>query len=254
MPVTASAEAARATRRRGESNGATFWHTTFIGANRYRPDAGKPPVGAWVYPMAFLVEQDPGVTVAAHFHQSDQFQVVTAGHGRLGAHEVGPISVHFSAAFSAYGPIRASGEGLDYFTLRNGWDLGARYMPGARAELPRPRRHRDAVAGPMAVCEPASLVRATPRSDPVLEPQTDGLGAWRYRLPKGEPVASDDPRNGGGQFWVVLAGSLVHAGKVFGAQSCLFVSPDEPGIAAVAGDGGSDLLALRFPRRFDAIQ
>ena len=41
-----------------------------------------------MYPMAFLVEQDPGAVVGAHYHQADQFQVMVGGSGRLGTHDV----------------------------------------------------------------------------------------------------------------------------------------------------------------------
>jgi len=240
MLVTTAAEAALATRRRAQSNGATFWHTTFIGANRYRPDAAPPPEPDAIYPMAFLVDQDADVTVGAHFHQSDQFQVVVGGSGRLGTHEVEPVAVHFSGAFAAYGPIRAGAEGLHYFTLRNGWDAGARYMPGARAELPRPRRHREAVAGPLGEGN---------GFETVLGPEPDGLAAWRWRASEGARLAGPDPATGRGQFWVVLNGTLEREGKAFGRHSCVFVGPDEPSLAVVAGAGGLDVLALQFARR-----
>ena len=56
--------------------------------------------------------------------------------------------MHFAGAWSPYGPLAAGGDGLQYFTLRNGWDPGARYMefPDNRAALRAlPRRHREAV-------------------------------------------------------------------------------------------------------------
>lgn len=240
MLVTAAAETALATRHRGQSSGATFWHTTFIGANRYRPDAAPPPAPDAVYPMAFLVEQDAGVTVGAHFHQADQFQVVVEGGGRLGTHDVEPVSVHFTGAFSAYGPIRAGARGLHYFTLRNGWDPGARYMPGARADLPRARRHREAVAGPLA--EASGF-------ETVLDPEPDGLAAWHWRLPEGARLDGPDPGAGRGQFWLVLDGTLERDGDVFGRHSCVFVGPDESALAVTAGAGGLDVLSVQFPRR-----
>ncbi len=245
MLVTAAAEAASATRRRAQSNGATFWHTTFIGANRYRPEAAPLPAADAIYPVAFLVEQDPGMTVSAHFHQSDQFQVMVQGGGRLGTHDVHPVAVHFSGAFSAYGPIRAGAEGLHYFTLRNGWDPGARYMPGARADLPRVRRHREAVAGPLSVGT---------GFETVLGPEPDGLAAWRWRLSNGARLDGPDPAGGRGQFWLVLDGALERDGELFGRHSCVFVGPDEPGLAAAAGAGGLDVLAVQFPRRSDLAQ
>ncbi|MBV8612610.1 MAG: hypothetical protein JOY66_02410 [Acetobacteraceae bacterium] len=240
MPVTAAAEAALATRRRGESNGATFWHTTFVGANRYRPGAAPPPAPDAIYPMAFLVEQDADATVGAHFHQADQFQVVVGGSGQVGTHAVRPVAVHFSGAFTAYGPIRAGADGLHYFTLRNGWDPGARYMPGARAELPRPRRHREAVAGPLADGN---------GFETVLGPEPDGLTAWRWRLSADARLAGPDPAAGRGQFWLVLGGTLAREGESLGRHSCVFVGPDEPRLVASPGAGGLDVLALQFPRR-----
>ena len=200
MPLIAAAATAGATRRRASSNGTGFWHSTYLGANRYRPDAAPPPAPGALYPMAFLVEQDAGSTVSAHFHQADQFQVMLAGEGTLGTHEVGPVAVHFTAAFSAYGPIRAGADGLTYFTLRNGWDPGARYMPGARTELPRPRRHREAVGAPDAVpADPAALAAGASICVPALKQEPDGLAAWRYRLPAGAHLAGPDPAAGAGQ-------------------------------------------------------
>jgi hypothetical protein len=249
MPLIAAAETARATRRRASSNGAGFWHSTYLGANRYRPEAAPPPEPGQLYPMAFLVEQDAGSTVGAHFHQADQFQVLVAGTGMLGTHAVAPVTVHFAAAHSAYGPVRAGTEGLSYFTLRNGWDPGARYMPGARGELPRPRHHREAVASPIPLPEVPIPSPAVPRREAVLPAEADGLAAWHDRLPAGAALAGPDPAGGAGQYWLVLAGSLIHDGTLLPPRSCLFVAPDEPPLAATAGPLGTDLLALQFPHR-----
>jgi hypothetical protein len=242
MPVTAAAEAAFATRRRAVSNGTGFWHTSFIGASRYRPETAPPPGPGTLYPMAFLVEQDAGTIAGAHFHQSDQFQVIVHGGGSLGAHEVAPVEVHFAAAFSPYGPIRAGAEGLHYFTLRNGWDPGARYMPGARADLPRPRRHRTA-GGRLS-----NRVETADAPEVVLAPEPDGLAAWRWHLPAGARLDGPAPEDGRGQFWLVLGGALARDGDALGFHSCVFVGPDEPALAAVAGEGGLDVLAMQFPR------
>ena len=247
MPLIAAAATAQATRRRASSDGTGFWHTTYLGANRYRPDTAPPPAPGTLYPMAFLVEQDPASTVRAHFHQADQFQVMVAGDGTLGTHAVIPGAVHFTAAYSAYGPIRAGAEGLTYFTLRNGWDPGARYMPGARTELPRPRRHREAVGAPVPV--PADLAATAPIRLPVVAEAADGLAAWRYRLPAGAAVSGADPAAGAGQYWIVLSGGMHHDGAILPPLSCLFVAPGEQALAARAGPDGIDVLALHFPRR-----
>ncbi len=231
MPVIASADDACPTRRRASSNGTGFWLTSYIGANRYTAGADASAEPGAIYPVAFLVEQDADAVVGAHYHQADQFQVMVAGNGRLGTHGVAAAAVHFAGAWSPYGPLVAGDEGLQYFTLRNGWDPGARYMefPDNRAARRSvPRRHREKVG------EIASTA--------------DGLWARRYHIAAGESVAGPNPADGGGQFWLVLSGSLRHDGKTVPPRSCVFVHPEEPSLTVVAGAGGLDAMAMQFPR------
>lgn len=231
MPVIASAEAARATRRRASSNGTPFWLTSYVGANRYTQGAEKPPAPGTIYPTASLVEQDPDAVVGAHYHQADQFQVMVGGAGRLGTHEVAEGAVHFAGAWTAYGPLTAGQSGLHYFTLRNGWDPGARYMetPDNRATLRSlPRRHREAV-GEVA-------------------PAPDGLCTSRHQLDAGASIEGPSPAGSGGQFWLVLAGTMLHDGTTLPRRSCVFVYPHEAVFTALAGPDGLTVLMLQFPK------
>ena len=77
--MTASADAVRETRRRASSNGTKFWLTSYIGPNRYTVGTAEPSGPGTIVPVAFLVEQDPGEVVGAHYHQADQFQVMVSG-------------------------------------------------------------------------------------------------------------------------------------------------------------------------------
>jgi hypothetical protein len=246
MTLITTAEAARANRRRATAgDGMGFWHTLFLGTTRYNMAAGEPdPAPDALFPMAFLVEQDPGEVANAHFHQADQFQVVVAGEGTLGTHKVRPVSVHFAGAYTAYGPIRADAAGLSYFTLRNGFDPGARYMlhAGNRAALRAAagRAHREAVAGPLL---------GSGCSEVLLGPEADGLAAWRYRIGPGERVAGCAPDGGHGQYWLVVDGSVQHGLEALGPLSCAFVHPDDPPFEVTGGPGGASLLAMQFPRR-----
>ena len=97
------------------------------------------PAPAGLYPMAFLVEKDPAAVVHPHFHSADQYQVIVQGAGRLGVHDVASVAVHYTDSYSAYGPIVAADEGVSWFTLRNAWDPGARYMPAAAPATARRR-------------------------------------------------------------------------------------------------------------------
>jgi hypothetical protein len=246
MTLVASADTARVNRRRGSAaDGVTFWHTLYLGTSRYNMAPGTPdPDAKALFPMAFLVEQDPGSTAQSHYHQQDQFQLVVGGHGTMGLHDIRPVTVHFTGAHTAYGPIRASqDEGVWYFTLRNGFDPGARFMtmPENRMALRTipGRKHREAVAGPLET--PTALTEA------LLGPEPDGMAAWRYHLAAGETVTGPDTATGRGQYWVVTNGHLTHNGEVLPKLSCVFLYPGDPAFQAVAGADGVEVIAMQFP-------
>ncbi|MFC7539658.1 hypothetical protein ACFQU2_09635 [Siccirubricoccus deserti] len=186
MQIT-NGQSAAATRKPVVANGVPAHITTYFGTNFAvrGPDTPPPPGPEAVYPMGFLVEQSADSLVQAHFHAANQFQVVVGGGGMLGRQDVGPIAVQYANAFSSYGPLRAGSQGLHYFTLRNGYDPGARYVPGAAAELRhRPRRYRVAVAEPGPPLAEKDLARLTEAHGESLLPDAeDGLAAWRHRLP-----------------------------------------------------------------------
>ncbi len=244
MPVIATADDARVNRRRGSAaDGVTFWHTLYIGTSRYNMAPGTPdPEIGTLFPMAFLVEQDPGSTASAHYHRADQFQVVVHGGGTMGTHDVTPVTVHFAAKHTAYGPIRASNEtGVHYFTLRNSFDPGARFMTMAenRAALRAvpARRHRESVTGPL-----------TTQTGPVIGPEPDGMGAWRYRAGPGERLIGPDPAWGRGQYWIVVDGAITREDQTIPRLSCVFVYPEDAPFHAHAGSDGADVIAMQFPR------
>ncbi|MCB4825361.1 hypothetical protein [Roseicella aerolata] len=254
MAVLATGEQARRSRRSIVSNGVSAHLTTFIGSNRYLADgdAQQLPRPEEVYPMAFLVEQPPGSVVQAHFHESNQFQIVVAGSGVLGRHMLRPIAVHYSNAYSSYGPIAAGEEGLQYLTLRNGYDRGARYLPAAREALKGVRRrYREAVAEPVLAGGP---VPEAAIAEALLPEAPDGLGAWRHRLPPDAMLRGPDPATGDGQFWVVTAGAIhTPDGACLPALSCGFVGPEETPFVVMAGKAGLEVVVVQYPRGRDHL-
>jgi hypothetical protein len=250
MIVTADSVTARTSNRRKTGNG---WNTPFIGKNKNTlKDGETPPEAGVIYPMAFLVEKDPGAIVRPHFHAADQFQVVTQGGGRLGRHDIGSVAVHYTDAYSAYGPIVAAGEGVSWFTLRNTWDPGARYMPAAREQLRAARakyEHRETTTPPMPVWGESDLARLA-AADRVTETEcADGMGSWRFRLPASGTAVGPDPGNGGGQFWVVLSGGASCGGSaLLPVESVVFVGPEDAAVSVAAGPLGAELLCVQFPR------
>lgn len=237
--IGSSTEALQQRRRHVLDNGTVYWRSPFI---RTEPEDGRPS------PTAFLVEQEPNSTILPHFHQANQFQVVVAGGGRLGKHPVRAVSVHYANAHTPYGPIRAEADGLHYFTLRDDFDPGARFMPGARPEL-KPVRRRHALSEPVTPL--AAAERAAPPNGspvPVLTPEADGLGGWLFRLPPDGTARGPDPKDGGGQYHLVVSGSLRHADAVLPRLSCIFVSSEDDAPSMAAGPDGLELLVLQFPK------
>ena len=252
MIMTADAITARDLNRRRTGNG---WITPHIGKNRNTLKEGEAaPASDIVYPMAFLVEKDAAAIVKPHFHSADQYQVVVQGGGRLGQHDIATVAVHYTDSYSAYGPIIAADEGISWFTLRNAWDPGARYMPEQRQVLREARarfQHRQSTCGPLAALtdgELAALTGVTGRA--VIEETKDGLGTWRYTVKAGGVAHGPDPSTGGGQFWLVTAGmAQVPGGALLPVNSTIFVGPDEVAMAMTAGPMGADLLCMQFPKR-----
>lgn len=224
--------------------GSGSWLTDHMGRDRKaRPEET-------VFPMAYLVEQDANTHLRPHFHIADQFQVVIAGGGLLGKHPIGPLSVHYTDACTPYGPIEAGAEGVHYFTLRNAWDGGARYLPESRAQLgARTRARRSAIAGPVPVCSDAALAKITQVSwKPLLDTADDGLAAWLAAIPSAGKLEGPAPAKGNGQFWIVTAGSAVRDGTDLAVQSCVFVSGDEQPLSLAAGPRGAEVLVLQYPK------
>jgi len=248
MILGSSASAAAARRSPIDVHGQTYFLSGYVG---YTPVRGTYVEGNEEkddgLPQGFLVEQPPGSVTPPHFHEVNQFQVFVGGEGRIGKHDAPPVSVHYASGHTPYGPIEAGATGVDYFTLRAGFDPGAKYMPAQRAKLrPGPRRFRLSETVP-ATDAVALAARASSALDVLLEPEPDGLQAHIFRLGANGTSNLPDAAHGGGQYLVVINGTLIHGGEVLDRLSCLFVTSDEPPMRATAGAEGLEMLILRFP-------
>ena len=69
-------------------------------------------------PLAYTIEYESGRVSSTHYHTADQFQVVIEGGGTIGRHVVRPLAVHFSRAYTPYGPLIANStaEGMTFLT------------------------------------------------------------------------------------------------------------------------------------------
>ena len=209
--------------------------------------------------QAFLVEQSPHWVTPTHYHLEQQFQVIMAGHGAIGRHDVKPLCVHYAAPQTAYGPIVAGPDGVSYLTLRMSGDTSAWYIhkPGSRERmqpgLKREQQH-GAPQGSVSANELASLASTT--VEVLIEPRPDGLAAHLLRIAPGhnhnhdqamlaEPAESANPAYAG-RYYVVTQGTVSLGGQSAQARSVAFASADE-NVTLHAGPQGAEVVVLQFP-------
>lgn len=212
------------------------------------PEAFPPPLE----PIAFLVEQSANSRLPGHYHQADQFQVFVSGEGSFGIKPITGMTVHYAMAFTPYAPIHATTKPIEYYTLRNGWDPGAQWMPEKKAGLmsrEHPYRHGLGLV--------PALTGETDGPDniqglllqQVVPFEQDGLGATLYQSSSAVTITGPAPDSGRGQYWLVLKGSCSINEHQAGVRSMAFVTPDEPAPTIIAGAEGVSILMMQFPRR-----
>ncbi|MGZ8212315.1 MAG: hypothetical protein ACXWUH_17560 [Burkholderiales bacterium] len=209
-------------------------------------------------PQVLLIEQSPRAELLAHYHASDQFQIFIEGEGKLGAHVVKPVSIHYTNRYTGYGPIVATGEPIQYFVLRPSFDpLGfGQYLfkPELREKLrahPGPKRvlMADVEVRPERALEDLADVQVRHLFAAGPGESDSGLLADVVELGASHGYTGPDPREGGGQVILVLQGSIVYGGREMGARSALAVTGDEKPVSFAAGAKGLQALLLQYPRR-----
>ncbi|GGE32855.1 hypothetical protein GCM10007276_07630 [Agaricicola taiwanensis] len=236
MTIGISAAQAADTRiRKSLKNGTGYFRSRYVNDE----NSGKPEG-----PTCYLIEQDPSSVIPAHFHQANQFQVMVRGGGHLGKREINGVLVHYTDAYTPYGPINSGEEGLHYFTLRDGFDPGARFMPEQRAELVRKHGHHRHM---VSVIVPTDLVTSGDEDRvELIAAQEDGLEATLFHLKAGESLPPAKGA-GGGQFALVLRGSLQHLDQSIEDRGCIYAAADSS-VSAMAGGEGAEVILMQFPR------
>jgi rubredoxin len=206
---------------------------------RARPDTPDAPT-------AFLAQYDPGDTSCPHFHEVDQFQILVQGKGTLGRHAVEPYYVHFSRAYTPYGPLHADEKtGWTFMTLRTRYDAGAQRLPGA---LPKLQQVRD--RKPWQVTSRAQF--PTRKGDVAVHENPDikderGLYLRSVTMAAGARMIAPAPADGAGQYVNALKGTLVYE-RPRQALAVVFNAPDDEPFCIQAGTDGLEALIVNFPR------
>ena len=219
-------------------NGHFGWRTDFI----QRPEDKSIDT-----PMAFLAEGTPHRLLRVHFHIVDQFQVMYNGSGTLGKNAVAPGAVHFSRAYTPYGPISYSDKGLGFITLRAHRDPGAQYLPENREVLDQVKNRTpwQVTAFPDFNLDVGERGVAMKALDAVKA--NDGLAAFSVKMNAGAKAYAPDPSKGDGQYILVMKGSVVHQGEIKKDLAIIWVGKNEGPFQLVAGPEGMEGLILNFP-------
>lgn len=211
-------------------------------------------------PQLLLVEQPlPGSSVLAHYHSVDQFQVFMDGTGKLGRHEIRPISIHYTNGYTGYGPIVAGPSGVSYYVLRPEFDqlVTGQYLhvPGLREKLKRhPGRKRSIVVEGIGIKSIEELTKLrTPAIERVIDSEFDkhdpGMFADVLSMGPGVTYTGPDPQTGGGQAFLVVQGSMLCDGTLFRERSALAQTREERPVTMRSGETGVQILVLQYPRR-----
>lgn len=194
-------------------------------------------------PQAVSTFQPAGFTSRAHFHRVDGFQVVIDGETHFPDHVARHGSVHYTDAFTPYGPFTAQQDGMRMFVLRARHDVGAQRMPESRKLIPK-RDGREIFAEcRLRLDDAVDRVRI----EGVIDLQPDELSAYELVAPPGAALP-DAPAAGSGTYQVVLEGELELPGKILPRSSLGFLRPGETFGRRTAGPDGVHVLQLQFPR------
>jgi hypothetical protein len=240
MKVVAADEVGEVREGVNAHTGVHFRTTDYIGHGRAEHGEGA---------QAFLVHYpNEGSWLRPHWHRVDQFQVIVGGRGKVGRHEVEPIVVHYADAYTTYGPIVADGEGFSFFTLRAAHTATSYYMPDSKALLPR-KRGRELSAHVPAGSDGLAAQDSDHELETLIEPADDGLAATLVSLKPNARGEAPSPTGGGGQYCVVIGGSLLHEGRELEPKSLMFVAPGDEAARLDAGPSGARVVCLQLPRK-----
>jgi hypothetical protein len=246
-----SAETAANDRFLIEGPGPKAWIHNYIHHARMHDD-GTPRTAGEPLPMIYLVDQEPNSAIQTHFHQVDQFQIVIGGSGAMGREPLGPITVHYTNAYTGYGPLASGPDGLQYLTIRNLWDPGLRPLPESRDELPPAgtvkQRQRTTAPSPALSDEELTALNG-PHLRQLMEEPDSGSAAWMLAIPPSSSAASP-AKTGADRVLVICSGGLSGT-QADGLYSCHFVPAGEP-LTLQAGVAGADILILQFREKTHA--
>ena len=223
------------TREQLGTSGGETWCTWFLNPPRRTRE-----------PQAYIVEYAAGRPLGLHYHDADEFQVVLAGSGTMGQHELRPGVVHFARAYTGYGPIVAGPNGLSVMTLRAERDSsGPQFLPDKLDALRSVQYRRPWQAWSQALFdEAAELVVELSFSQTGAGP---GFGGYLVIAPPRKKLNMPECTEAKGHYALLLEGSAFAEGREHQATAIEFAPAGQVLQSWSAGNCGARVLLLRFP-------
>jgi hypothetical protein len=194
-----------------------------------------------------MVTQPPDYTTGAHFHDVDQYQIFLGAPGAVFQRTpLDQVLVHYSDAYSTYGPFSTSTEPMRFLTFRSKATRFIGYMPQDRDKLIR--RGRRNIHMKVDVASSRELAPGTTEIETLFPTQDDLVAAFCLKAgPQGIVKYPDRPVWSSG--WLCIVDGDVNVGGVsYGCGSVGRLDPNNPPLALQATDTSSFcVLALHLP-------
>jgi hypothetical protein len=94
---------------------------------------------------------------------------------------------------------------------------------------------------------PTDLLERGAEQEALIERHEDGLAAYRVHVGPGESIPGPNGHGGGGQFYILCDGRLIHEGRELDPFSLAWVGPEEPPPTLAASARGAHVLVVQFP-------
>jgi len=163
------------------------------------------------------------------------------------------VGLHYSDHHTPFGPMSSGPYGLGIWALMPKSDPGGIYshQPDYKDRL-KPSKRRSVLVGSIALSTESVLQnRSAVAMDGLLPKDTDisdGLGAFMLRMGSKMKTTGPDPKLTGGQYYMVLNGSMNYNGASYPAWSNVFLDSAETPFEVCAGSRGLEALVMNFPR------
>jgi hypothetical protein len=192
--------------------------------------------------QALFADYGPGIALT-HAHPVDQWQIYLTGRARLTRKPVAPVVIQYTDAWIPYGPIEVEPEGFALLAFWPKPNLETYEMPKDVALIRenlrnKPHRHllcRIDLQDPM----PSEVRQAVLIED-------EQVWARRWQLPPGASFPTPSSFNSGGQFYVPLSGTIIHAETEYPLWSTIYIGREDPSTVLRAGDAGAEVIGVQF--------